>query len=264
MVRFVCRLCISQFHLRPPHSPPPPRPGYWGAFARLVSPGGGAFANFALPEGRAFANPGAIPEVWLACAAGGIVYCVILVLAAEPRSKKKEWGRGVWNTYWNKFEISISRGFAARGGSAANSHSTGTAAPPPNLPRLVHNTASYAMQARFWLNLVPRALFPGFGGQGKAPWGRGWFWLARGLLSEYNYTDDFTGKKADWLIYQFKDRNKLKKVVKACSRFYACVSLLLIKPELHSEIGAIHVNQHFLVIVSNFCSYYLKNILSHL
>ena len=60
-----------------------------------------------------------------------------------------------------------------------------------------------------------------------------------------------------------KDRNKLKRVVKACSRFYACVSLL-IKPELHSEIGAIDVNERFLVIVSNFCSYYLKNILSHL
>ena len=41
-----------------------------------------------------------------------------------------------------------------------------------------------------------------------------------------------------------KDRNKLKRVVKACSRFYACVSLL-IKPELHSEIGAINVNEHF-------------------
>jgi len=39
-----------------------PPPGYCGAFARLVSPGGGAFANFALPGGRAFANPGAIPE----------------------------------------------------------------------------------------------------------------------------------------------------------------------------------------------------------
>ena len=36
-----------------------------------------------------------------------------------------------------------------------------------------------------------------------------------------------------------KDRNKLKRVVKACSRFYECVSSLLIKPELHSEIGAI-------------------------
>ena len=50
-----------------------------------------------------------------------------------------------------------------------------------------------------------------------------------------------------------KDRTKLKRVVKACSRFYACISSLLIKPELHSEIGAIDVNQRFLVIESNFC-----------
>ena len=48
-----------------------------------------------------------------------------------------------------------------------------------------------------------------------------------------------------------KDRNKLKKV---CSRFYACISSLLIKPKLlHSEIGAIDANQRFLVIESNFC-----------
>ena len=32
-----------------------------------------------------------------------------------------------------------------------------------------------------------------------------------------------------------KDRNKLKRVVKVCSRFYACTSSLLLKPELHSE-----------------------------
>ena len=51
-----------------------------------------------------------------------------------------------------------------------------------------------------------------------------------------------------------KDRNKLKRVVKACSGFYACISSLLIKPKLlHSEIGAIDVNQRFLVIESNFC-----------
>ena len=106
---------------------------------------------------------------YLACAAGGIVYCVIKVLAAVPRPKKKEWGRGVWSfelqvSLWladligiswgdksgrhsknhGSLAGGISRGFAARGGSAANSHSTGTAAPPPNLPRLVHNTASYA------------------------------------------------------------------------------------------------------------------------
>ena len=62
------------------------------------------------------------------------------------------------------------------------------------------------------------------------------------------------GKKTDWL----------KGHVKACSWFYACISSLLIKPELHSEIGAIDVNQRFLVIESNFCWYYLKNILSYL
>ena len=44
-------------------APSPPPPGYCGALARLVSPGGGAFANFALPGGRAFANPGAISEL---------------------------------------------------------------------------------------------------------------------------------------------------------------------------------------------------------
>ena len=45
-----------------------------------------------------------------------------------------------------------------------------------------------------------------------------------------------------------KDRNKLKRVVKACSQFYACISLLLMKSNLHSEIGAIDVNQRFLLL----------------
>ena len=48
-------------HQSIPPAPSPRPPGYCGAFARLVSPGGGAFANFALPRGRAFANPWAIP-----------------------------------------------------------------------------------------------------------------------------------------------------------------------------------------------------------
>ena len=42
--------------------PPPPPPGNCGAFARLVSPGGGALASLARPGGRAFANPGDSPE----------------------------------------------------------------------------------------------------------------------------------------------------------------------------------------------------------
>ena len=41
---------------------PPSPPGNCGAFARLVSPGGGALANLARPWGRAFANPGNNPE----------------------------------------------------------------------------------------------------------------------------------------------------------------------------------------------------------
>ena len=39
-------------------------------------------------------------------------------------------------------------------------------------------------------------------------------------------------KQADWLICQ--GREKLKRFVKACSRCYSCISLLLINQELHS------------------------------
>ena len=61
------------------------------------------------------------------------------------------------------------------------------------------------------------------------------FWPARGFLSEYSYTEDFTGKQIGLSV---KDRKKFKRVVKACPWFYACISSLLIKPELHSEIGS--------------------------
>ena len=44
-------------HQSIPAAPSPTPPGYCGAFARLVSLGGGEFANFALPGGWAFANP---------------------------------------------------------------------------------------------------------------------------------------------------------------------------------------------------------------
>ena len=39
-------------------------------------------------------------------------------------------------------------------------------------------------------------------------------------------------KQDDWLICQGRE---LKRIVKACSRFYACISSLLIKPELHTS-----------------------------
>ena len=50
-------------HQSIPDAPSPTLPGYCGAFARLVSLGGGAFANFALPGDRAIANPGANPKL---------------------------------------------------------------------------------------------------------------------------------------------------------------------------------------------------------
>ena len=88
------------------------------------------------------------------------------------------------------------------------------------------------------------------------------FWHARGFLSEYNLHRRFYWKKKQ-IGSSVKDRNKLKRVVKACSRFYARIFLHCLS-KLHSEIGAIDVNQRFLVIESTFCWYYLKNTLSYL
>ena len=60
--RVVVSVGVGVMHQSIPPAPSSP-PGYCGAFARLVIPGGGAFANFALPGGQAFANPRAIPEL---------------------------------------------------------------------------------------------------------------------------------------------------------------------------------------------------------
>ena len=51
---------------------------------------------------------------------------------------------------------------------------------------------------------------------------------ARSFLSEYNYSEGFIGSSV-------KDRNKLKRVVKVWSQFYACISSLHIKIELDSK-----------------------------
>ena len=80
----ICALCFIQFvvysmrnpvnnnntklrqlmHQSIPAAPSiPTPPGYCGAIARLVSPGGPELANFTLPGDRAFANPGAKPEL---------------------------------------------------------------------------------------------------------------------------------------------------------------------------------------------------------
>ena len=52
-------------------------------------------------------------------------------------------------------------------------------------------------------------------------------------VSYQNITSYWKNKQIGSFV---KDGKQLKRFVKACSRFYACTSPLLIKPELHSEI----------------------------
>ena len=79
------------------------------------------------------------------------------------------------------------------------------------------------------------------------------FWHARDFLSEYNLHRRFYWKKKQ-IGSSVKDRNKLKRVVKACSRFYACISSSLIKPELHSENWSYRCD-------STFSGYWIKFLL---
>ena len=72
------------------------------------------------------------------------------------------------------------------------------------------------------------------------------FWHARGFLSEYNYPEDFAGKNKH-ISSSIKDRKKLKRVIKACSRFYACISCCLSSQNYEAKSGAIDVIQRFLV-----------------
>ena len=71
------------------------------------------------------------------------------------------------------------------------------------------------------------------------------FWDTHSFLSEYNYTEDITGKKADWII---KDRELLRHVLDFMHAFLHCLS----------NLGATDVNQRFLVSESNFCWYYWR------
>ena len=45
---------------------------------------------------------------------------------------------------------------------------------------------------------------------------------------------------------------KLRRFVKACSRFYACISSLLIKPELHREIGSYQRESTYFWLLNQF------------
>ena len=89
------------------------------------------------------------------------------------------------------------------------------------------------------------------------------FWHARGFLSEYDYTEGFTGKKSR-LAHLSRTginwRGLERHVLDFMHAFLHCLSSqnYIAKLELLMWINV------FLVVESNFCSYYLKNILSHL
>ena len=87
------------------------------------------------------------------------------------------------------------------------------------------------------------------------------FWHTRGFLSEFKYTEGFTGKKKKQIGSSVKGRNKLKRVEKAFSRFL-CMHFFI--ASLHSANRSYRCKSTFLVIESNFCWYDLKNILSYL
>ena len=66
------------------------------------------------------------------------------------------------------------------------------------------------------------------------------------------------GKKADWLICHGQERRGCKGMfLILCTHFFICCQNYIAKS------GTIDVNQRFMVIESNFCWYYLKNILSY-
>ena len=58
------------------------------------------------------------------------------------------------------------------------------------------------------------------------------------MVSYLNITTQRILRRNKQIGSSVKDRKKLQRVIKACSQFYACISSLLIKPELHSEIGS--------------------------
>ena len=72
-------------------------------------------------------------------------------------------------------------------------------------------------------------------------------------VSYHNITTQKVLLEKKQISSSVKDRNKLKRVVKACSWFYACISSLLIKPELHSENWSYQRESTFFVIESYFC-----------
>ena len=101
-------------------------------------------------------------------------------------------------------------------------HQAIPAAPIPPPPRLLQGICSSGQSCRWGICKFGTARGRAFAKPGAS------FSHGRSFLSEYNYSEGFIGSPV-------KDRNKLKTVVKVWSQFYACISSLHIKMELHSK-----------------------------
>ena len=140
-------------------------------------------------------------------------------------------------------------------------HQSIPAAPSPSPPRA---TAGH----------LPALPFPGVGhlqilccpvgGDLPTPGPFPIFWHARGFLSEYNYTEDFTGKES-----RLAHLSGQEKIGDGCKGMFLILCMhffIACQARIHREIGSsvstwINV---FLVIQSSFYWHYLKNILSNL
>ena len=120
------------------------------------------------------------------------------------------------------------------------------AQPPPPQATLGH-LPTLSVLGVGHLQILCTAQGPGIG----QPQGQPQTFDTHGFLSEYNYTEDFTGKTSR--LAHLLRTEKLNRVGNVCSQFYACISSLLIKPELHSEIGIYWQESTFFWLLNQIC-----------
>ena len=112
---------------------------------------------------------------------------------------------------------------------SSSCYSTCAQQPPPPPPPTPGVLRSICPPCQSWGGAFANFALPGGGGHLPTPGPFPSFWHA---VSCQNITTQkvLLGKKQ--IGSSVKDRNRLKRVVKACSRFYARISTLLIEPEL--------------------------------
>ena len=103
------------------------------------------------------------------------------------------------------------------------------------------NSSCAQPPCRSYCGAFPCLVSPGGGAFANFTQPGGWAFANPGANPEFLTRTRFASRGFYWKnkqIGSFVKDGELKKFVKACSRFYACISSLLIKPELHSEIGS--------------------------